>query len=328
MAWTPSSLRTPTTIALLSCAHFVACSAAENGADSGADAGTDGASDADGSSSDGAPSDSGSGTGGGLNIDEPTPPPPPPDCDNKLPITVRDFDIPHPDFGGVPYSTGQEGLFIGDQVRRELVEPTLGAGKKPVFLSATGCAVTDLTAPIGNCLNWSNVPETLTTAENFAEWYLDTPGKNQTFDKELELVDQGGGVYVYDSDAFFPLGVDEGYGAPVGTPSDNITAGRNYLFTTEIHLQFDYIAGQQFTFRGDDDLWVFINGKLALDLGSMHEPKASTIDFDAQAADLGITVGKPYAMDIFHAERRWNGSNFRIETNISCFVPVTEGVVR
>ena len=80
-------------------------------------------------------------------------------------------------------------------------------------------------------------------------------------------------------------------------------------------------AGQKFTFRGDDDLWIFVNSKLALDVGGQHQALQGTIDFDAQSAALGITAGGVYSMDIFHAERQTTDSNFRIETNISCFEP-------
>jgi fibro-slime domain-containing protein len=48
------------------------------------------------------------------------------------------------------------------------------------------------------------------------------------------------------------------------------------------------------------------------------------IDFDAQAATLGITAGNSYPMDIFHAERQTAESNFRIQTNIKCFEPVVK----
>jgi fibro-slime domain-containing protein len=85
---------------------------------------------------------------------------------------------------------------------------------------------------------------------------------------------------------------------------------------------FTYQAGQVFTFRGDDDLWIFVNGKLALDVGGLHQALEGTLAFDAKAAELGISAGGRYQMDIFHAERQTAESNFRIETNISCFEPV------
>jgi len=65
---------------------------------------------------------------------------------------------------------------------------------------------------------------------------------------------------------------------------------------------------------------VFVNGKLALDLGGVHGAQEDTIDFDAQAGALGITPGNTYALDVFHAERHTSESNFRIETSIECFL--------
>ena len=121
---------------------------------------------------------------------------------------------------------------------------------------------------------------------------------------------------MFDSNAFFPLAVGEGFGeSPAGS-------GQNFLFTTEIHVQFEYIGGQVFTFRGDDDLWIFVNDQLALDLGGMHNPFEGVIDFDAMATELDISPGGVYNMDIFHAERHTSASNFRVETNIRCFVPI------
>jgi fibro-slime domain-containing protein len=156
--------------------------------------------------------------------------------------------------------------------------------------------------------------------EAFYDWYHDTDA-NMRFEKQI-LMDPdplNPLVFVYDTNEFFPLSVDEGFGL---SPADGSAGPHNFLFTTEIHLLFTYREGQRFTFRGDDDLWIYVNDKIALDLGGLHLPFEGTIDFDAVAEELGIQPNGAYNMDIFHAERHTAQSNFRIETNIACFKPV------
>ena len=246
------------------------------------------------------------------------------DCDSLLEITVRDFDASHPDMQRTDPGWGP---LAG------VLAPTLGPDRKPVFSDINGTHTWKLDQPDGamirNC--WDSGPGTeeqcymgsvpmFDGADSFYDWYHDTDF-NQRFEKQLRMTEDPArrGQYVYDSDAFFPLTAGEGFGP---TPVDDNPQKKNYLFTTEIHLRFKYRAGQKFTFRGDDDLWIFVNGKMALDIGGMHLPFEGTIDFDAVAQELGIVDGRSYNMDIFHAERRTQGSNFRIETNISCFVGV------
>jgi fibro-slime domain-containing protein len=223
-------------------------------------------------------------------------------CDGKLPVVYRDFSQAHPDF---------EMEFRGDVVRRQLIEPALGPDGKPVFKSSVGCPAKKDTPT--SCENWSVQQPVITSADSFNQWYRDTPGVNVAFEKTLELVDSGGGLYKFNSNEFFPIGNDQGFGI---TPPGQ---GHNFLFTTEVHVTFEYVKGQTFTFQGDDDMWIFVNGKLALDLGSMHSSERGVINFDAQAADLGIVPGRAYPMDIFHAERHTSASNFGVETNIACF---------
>ncbi len=67
-----------------------------------------------------------------------------------------------------------------------------------------------------------------------------------------------------------------------------------------------------------NDVFVFVNNRLALDLGGVHGVEEGTIDFDGQVSDLGITLDEVYRLDVFHAERHTSQSNFRIETSIDC----------
>ena len=230
------------------------------------------------------------------------------DCGSTLDVLYRDFNESHPDF---------ETPFAGDVVRRGLIEVALGPDRKPVFKDRVGHpALTG--SPTAINTDWNPTEPVITSAASFNQWY-NTSDVNRAIPKKLALLESspGSGTFGYDSMAFFPLAPDEGFGI---TPKAN-DMGMNFLFTTEIHVQFQYTAAQKFTFRGDDDMWIFVNGQLALDLGSMHGPEEGTIDFDAQAAALNITVGGYYAMDIFHAERHMRGSNFKITTNIACFTP-------
>lgn len=233
----------------------------------------------------------------------------PEDCDASLEVTYRDFSEAHPDF---------EMAFRGDVVRRGLVAATLGPDSKPIFAGSIGCPPL-LNSPTACDTSWSVTQPVITSATTFDQWYRTVAGVNMEYPGKIELTETppGSGQYVFESSAFFPLGETEGFGM---TPTGNHMR-KNYLFTTEAHVKFGYQAGQRFTFRGDDDMWIFVNGKLAMDLGGMHGPEERVIDFDAQAAALGISPGGSYRMDVFHAERHTDGSNFKFTTNIACFTP-------
>ena len=87
----------------------------------------------------------------------------------------------------------------------------------------------------------------------------------------------------------------------------------NYSFSMKINAQFKYVKGQFFEFRGDDDVWVFINNRLVVDIGGCHSPVEGAVDLDT----LGLTEGKEYPFLIFFSERNATGSNFKMRTSIN-----------
>ncbi len=154
-----------------------------------------------------------------------------------------------------------------------------------------------------------------TSIERFDQWYRDVPGVNLSKSIQLTLTRvEGTDRYVFDSatdqvhglHGFFPIN-DDLYG--------NFRSDRNYHFTTEINTQFTYHrgTGQVFKFTGDDDVWVFIDGRLVVDLGGLHPKREQFLDLDRLD---WLQDGKTHTLDIFHAERRYSGSNFRIETTL------------
>lgn len=162
---------------------------------------------------------------------------------------------------------------------------------------------------------------TLTTygPSTFASWFKDTPGVNMSIEFALDFVGDGTGKYTYDASPFLPL--DDGPTCPA-MPQTPCLLGNtvlkdnkyphNYSMTLELHSNFIYRKGVTFRFEGDDDVWVFIDNHLALDLGGIHTSEGATIVLD----DLGLTPDQQYRFDFFWAERHLTQSNFHIETSL------------
>ena len=213
------------------------------------------------------------------------------DCEGSLVAIVRDFSHTHMDFE----------TFTGTAAFTGLVEEELGDDDKPVYAWTQDGG-------------WSGVTE---GEEEFNQWYNDVPDINYHFEVELPLTAEGDGTWSYHADEFFPIGPTDGFGA-----EDSYYADKNFHFTTEIHAEFVYKGGEVFTFTGDDDMWCFINRKLVIDLGGVHEELTATVDLDEIAEDVGMVVGETYPLDVFHAERHTVDSHFKLTTTIECPEPV------
>ena len=101
--------------------------------------------------------------------------------------------------------------------------------------------------------------------------------------------------------------------------NDTIARMKRLWHTTEIHTYFEYSKTEIFDFSGDDDVWVFINGRLAVDLGGVHSSSNQFVDLarDAAAKRFNLTVGETYTFDMFQAERKFSQSNFKLTTTLT-----------
>jgi len=113
---------------------------------------------------------------------------------------------------------------------------------------------------------------------------------------------------MYDNPNFFPI--DDVDGKITGCGNEGFN--HNFGFCMTVNNQFTYKKGQIFNFKGDDDVWVFVNKKLAIDLGGPHPPREATVEIDA----LGLTEGETYDFDLFYCERHREGSTLRFMTSI------------
>lgn len=194
--------------------------------------------------------------------------------------TVRDFRSSHPDF-----ELDFNGLDLG------IVDDELDADDKPVYAGRP------------------TTPST-TGESNFFDWYHDVPGVNLGAATEIQFAESPDtdGLFVFENRAFFPID---------GELFGNEGNSHNYHFTLEVSTEFEYIGGEIFSFSGDDDLWVFINRRLALDLGGVHVTESGTVVLDLQAARLGIEIGERYPLHLFFAERHTVASTFVVRTTIA-----------
>jgi fibro-slime domain-containing protein len=229
-----------------------------------------------------------------------------------IPITYRDFNsaptdgsTKHPDFEA----------FNGDAVTPGLVANMLGTDNKPVYTGICddqGIPYPNPAPGTGPC----PYNQMTTNRANFDQWYRDVSGVNVTKVAPMLLArDATTGLYANSNTDFFPWDLDNN--SLVSQGKEQLLLGHDFGFTSEIHYYFAYQASAAnpptLTFAGDDDVWVFINRHLAVDLGGLHFLSTGSVTVDGtNAAQLGLESGKLYEVSLFHAERHTEQSNFNL----------------
>ncbi|MGB7568055.1 MAG: fibro-slime domain-containing protein, partial [Chitinivibrionales bacterium] len=222
-----------------------------------------------------------------------------------LGATLRDIDgTKHPDFnvgGTKPACDGPNHDYGAATLG--IVMPTLGPDGKPVLSPNSPCPV--------DSFNWFKT-DTLDKIYTNAKCY------------NLLLTKNADGLYQFDTAFFYPLDSFKFLDPNDQIPNPDYTPGtdangfpHNYSFTMQLSAQFEYKKGQTFDFRGDDDVWVFINKRLAVDIGGIHNGVEGSVKLDSIAPLWGLTLGTTYEFDLFFCERNCCGSSFRMVTSLN-----------
>lgn len=196
-------------------------------------------------------------------------------------------------------------------VRDFIPGPLVPGSTNPDFESGIGGVISGM---VGSTLTGSaptpvsfGAPGYITSAASFAEWY-GPAAPSMSYSITLSETFPGSGIFTYTNGAFFPIDT---------LLLGDYCCGHNYHFTYQIAATFGYIpgAGQTFDFSGDDDVWVFFDKKLGIDLGGVHGAAFQSVNMDTLFGP-GKAAGN-YAFDFFFAERHTTGSNLTISTSLN-----------
>lgn len=189
-------------------------------------------------------------------------------------------------------------------------DPSYFQAPAPVVVTdACGNVVNDTAATYGD-VNGGGIM----SAATFSQWFNDAPGANASQRIFLSMTKGSDGIYSYSTSDFTPID-GELYG--------NQSASHNRGFTCSIDAVSGYrkCAGQFIEYAGSGDAWLFINGKLAMDLGGTHAGGKQVVLLDR----LSLTDGSEVRVNFYYAQRTSSNATFGLRTNMVLSTPNSVG---
>ena len=228
---------------------------------------------------------------------------------------VHDFKSGHPDFyNGM---AGAQGHIVGNVMNNlnSSGRPARGGGSSvgylvtkqwcdsqgnPIAPNMFGTATGDVAGTTGPAKNGG-----IYSAQSYDQWFADVMGANLSAPSTITLTKNSDDVWEYHTNDIHPI--------------DNLMFGNegkkhNNNYTYSITAQFTHHAGEHrfVEFKGDDDVWVYIDGKLAMDLGGLTAGVKQYLDVDR----LSLSDGQQHTLNFFYAQRQENRTVFNLRTNL------------
>ena len=168
--------------------------------------------------------------------------------------------------------------------------------------------------------------------DGFSRWFAPVDGKSKSYGGTITLnYSASKANFRYDNSRFYPLDdltMNATEGEWVARNESVNDDGHNHLFTVNLGVPIQVLmnGSEQFEITADDDTWVYVDSKLVIDMGGIHDATSAIFEIHSNGevyagvegeglAYSGVTLEEKESavIRIFHADRdSGTGSVFRL----------------